>query len=198
MTIDLEVLRRRSNELAETGDYESEEVVEINRALFEADPANRAVGNRLGFALMCRGELDGAVEVLTQVLRANPGDPVASERLARVESRLAEQPAREANEVVESALESQGPADRAASLSFMEDSIRAIQQIDADYLAVTESPSTGFRIWAGAVTVCAPADEQISVRMNEVGARGLIERIRWMGGKLQRGWHAPLFLTASG
>lgn len=88
MNLEIGALRLRSDELYEEGEDESDEVVDVNRSLFEADPTNREACNRLGVALQNRGDLEAAQEVFVRGLEANPKNAVGAGRLERIGSVL--------------------------------------------------------------------------------------------------------------
>ena len=186
MTHELDELRRQSDSLDEAGEDESAEVVEVNARLFAAEPSNRDACNRLGIALVNQGRLEDAHLVFSEGLAANPANAVGQSRLERIELKLAQLPERSAAEIVDGALADLEQSQRAASLRFMAASIRQIQGIDNEALAVFESPGRhGFRIWGGMVTACAPNGRCLNVMLYEVGARELIDRIVAEGGEVE-------------
>ncbi|MGO4749299.1 tetratricopeptide repeat protein, partial [Streptomyces sp. 2MCAF27] len=58
--------------------------VETARAALDADPGDPLVPLQLGHALCWSGDRDGAVAAYTEVLRRDPEDPVARDRLAEL------------------------------------------------------------------------------------------------------------------
>src|SRR4051794_15222468 len=103
MTEDLEALRRRSDELDEAGEDESDEVISANGILLEADPASKVPCNRLGIALVNRGRLEEALAVFERGLAAEPENAVGERRLEEIKRTLDERPALSAQEVIEPA-----------------------------------------------------------------------------------------------
>lgn len=183
MNSDLDLLRQRSDELDREGDDESDEAVEVNRALFASNLADRKVTNRLGIALQNRGELEDAAEVFSQGLSANPVNAVARGRLGGILKKLELLPARSPEEIVETALSGPG---RDACIIFIGASIRQIQMIDSEYLAVIDIPSSNrFRVFGGPISACGISKGFLNVMLDtRFGARDLIARLEAAGAPL--------------
>lgn len=80
-------LRRQADaarEAAVAGDWER--AAEINRAVLEQSPRDVDAWNRLGKAMMERGNLDEAVEAYRTALNVDPGNVIAQRNVERLEA----------------------------------------------------------------------------------------------------------------
>ncbi len=75
-------LEARSAELHGTND---DEVLEVNREILRLRPGHVAACNRLGIALLDRGEKEEARKVFERGLAKNPGNTIAARRLLELD-----------------------------------------------------------------------------------------------------------------
>jgi Flp pilus assembly protein TadD len=66
---------------AELHGEDSDEVIEVNREILRLRPDNMAACNRLGIALLSRGEKEEARKVFEKGLAKNPDNTIAARRL---------------------------------------------------------------------------------------------------------------------
>ncbi len=63
----------------------TDEVLEVNREILRLRPGNVAACNRLGIALIARGEKEEARKVFEKALAKNPENPIAKRRLLELD-----------------------------------------------------------------------------------------------------------------
>lgn len=62
-----------------------DEVIEVNKEILRLRPANIAACNRLGIALLHRGEVEAARKVFQKGLAKNPENTIAARRLQEMD-----------------------------------------------------------------------------------------------------------------
>lgn len=77
MSDDIDALRARADEL----DAEDDAAVEVNEAILRLEEGDLIATRRLALALVKRGDLDRAEEVVQEALLLHPGDPTLTKRL---------------------------------------------------------------------------------------------------------------------
>jgi len=184
---DLEALRRRA---ADLNGLITDEVLEVNRAILAVEPSDGPATNRLGIALTKRGELEEALSAFERGIEANPGNAIARRRLEELDQEHATPTPgpsnaasrREPEDIVEPILAGPG---RGACLRFFADSIREIQKLDAQRLAVTDIPSQNrFRVVGGILSACSVYRELLDVMIDRRGQQSLIDEVVAAGGQV--------------
>jgi tetratricopeptide (TPR) repeat protein len=148
---ELQDLRDRAGEL-ELG----EEALLVNQRILELDPDDGPAANRVGRCLQELGRLEDALDHWRLVRELQPANRFAPDRISRVEQELrtrrkkrataAAAPRRDPTEIVEPVLAGSG---RDACLRFLAWSIKTVESIDAERLAVTDLPPNRFRVSGG-------------------------------------------------
>ncbi len=64
---------------------DTDEVIEVNREILRLRPDNEAACNRLGIALLKRGEKEEARKVFEKGLARNPDNTIAARRLVELD-----------------------------------------------------------------------------------------------------------------
>ena len=64
---------------------DTDEVIEVNREILRLRPTNVAACNRLGIALLHRGETEEARKVFTKGVAKNPENHIAARRLLELD-----------------------------------------------------------------------------------------------------------------
>jgi Flp pilus assembly protein TadD len=64
---------------------DTDEVIEINREILRLRPDNMAACNRLGIALLSRGEVEEARKVFEKGVAKNPDNAIAKRRLLELD-----------------------------------------------------------------------------------------------------------------
>lgn len=64
---------------------DTDEVIEVNREILRLRPGNIAACNRLGIALLSRGEVEEARKVFEKGLAKNPDNQIAARRLLELD-----------------------------------------------------------------------------------------------------------------
>lgn len=186
--MDINRLKERAEQLH---GLSHDEVLAVNRAILAHEPGDAAATNRLSTALRDRGEEEAAAEVLQAGLANNPGNAIASKRLEEFASwgrlapasrRTGEHVRRDPASIVSSAL---GGPGRDESLVFMARSIRAIERLDAQRLAVTDIPSQDrFRVVGGIYTAVGPWKDFLCVSIDRRRSKSLVDAIQARGGEI--------------
>jgi tetratricopeptide (TPR) repeat protein len=64
---------------------DTDEVIEVNREILRLRPGNEAACNRLGIALLSRGEVEEARKVFEKGVAKNPDNAIAKRRLLELD-----------------------------------------------------------------------------------------------------------------
>jgi hypothetical protein len=181
-------LELRARLLHEQGDT-SDEAIELNSTVLAGDPTNAPATNRLGNALIKRGELEDALAVFRDGAAANTANEIAARRVLELGRRIAKGAEalgdfarRPPEEIVEPPLAGPG---RTAALRFLAFSIRAIERIDGTRLAVTDIPSERrFRVVGGIYSAVAPWNGLLCVSISRARTGVIAKEVEAAGGRV--------------